>query len=195
MKLRGLFLTARLGLFDLFISDRSVLDSSPMQGIIMVMENQIRLDLARTNLAHHVRAFEVLRGVIHSTLIFGVGASSAMMAYGISKAEVGTMWAAVGGIVGGTYLATVTGIFMAREYCKFQTPAEGAEPKNLCSPKAIARSSEEFFKHEMERIQFKVDAYKFLNGCRGANLNKLVKLLLVTPVILLLAGLLGLWLV
>lgn len=156
------------------------------------MEYQTMLDLSRQSLSHHVRGFEVLRNVIHTTIMFGVGAASAVTAYGITKASEGVLWSAIGCLACGSYIAVVTGLIIWKEYRVFSTPSEGFEPNNLRLEKTKTMSSDEYYNWLLDGIQKKIGDYKDINGRRGNNLTRLVKSLLFAPIILLPFGLLGL---
>jgi hypothetical protein len=182
---------SRLVVPSSFVGDDSVLEKGGDQDHHHGMQYQEAFDLARANLAHQVRAFEVLRNVIHTTIMFGVGAASALLAYSVAKIEEGIWWAGIGGIMFGIYVGGVTLFFVLREYKSVSSPAEGVEPEALMTEAARSRSRDEFFENELRRIQHKINRYQIINGERGNNLNLLVRALVFSPLALLPATILG----
>ena len=176
---------------SLFDGDDSVLEKGGDQYHHRGMQYQEAFDLARANLTHQVRAFEVLRNVIHTTIMFGVGATSALIAYAVTKIEVGVWWSGIGILIFGIYVGGVTIFFMLREYKSVSSPTEGVEPEALMTEAARSRSRDEFFENELRRIQHKINRYQIINGERGNNLNLLVRALVFSPLALLPATILG----
>ena len=148
-------------------------------------------DSAKQNLSHQVRAFEVLRSVIHTTILFGVGSSAAVASYALSQIGSGNMWVGIGCLLLGVYISIITLFFVGKEYKSLSSPADGVEPQYLLQHISKNSSESQFYTHELKRIQHKIDRYMVINGKRGRNLNLFVKALVYSPIGLLLYSVLA----